>query len=76
MSKKSNLQQKTASPEQIYVVGKNGIKVYPINYNGNWFIQVDNNGKITRFDKSILQKDINDAVASTIIFYFKKLTEK
>ena len=30
LKKKSNLYQKTASPEQIEFVGKNGIKIYPI----------------------------------------------
>lgn len=74
MSKKSNLSQKMASPEQIYFVLKSGIKVYPV-YNLGWFIEVDNNGRINRFDKKISQTEINESIAKTIIFYYNKLKE-
>lgn len=65
-----------ASPEQIYEVGRNGIKVYPISKYGSWFVEVDNNGKIYRFDKKVAAKELNDAIHSTIKFYHKKLKEK
>lgn len=76
MAKKLNLSQKTASPEQIYFVGKSGIKVYPINVNSSWFIQVDNNGVLKTFPKSILQNEINESVAKTVIYYYNLLKEK
>lgn len=73
MKKKSNLHQKIANPEQIYLVLKNGIHVYPIFKLGSWYIEVNNNGKIQRFDKKVSQNELNDAVARTIIFYYNKL---
>ena len=65
-----------ASPEQIYFVIKSGIKVYPISKLGSWLIEVDNNGKIQRFEKKVSQNDLNDAIAKTIIYYYNKLKEK
>lgn len=76
MKQKLNLQTKTASPEQIYFVGKSGIKVYPINVNDSWFIQADNNGVLKTFTKKISSKEINDSVAKTIIYYYDLLKEK
>jgi len=76
LKKKSNLLQKTASPEQIYFVSKNGIKVYPISKSGAWYIEVDNNGRIQRFEKKVSQNELNEAIALTIIFYYNKLKEK
>lgn len=73
--KSSSLQVK-ASSEQIYQVGKNGIKVYPVSKSGSWFIEVDNNGKIYRFDKKVPAKELNEAISKTIIFYYNKLKEK
>jgi hypothetical protein len=71
-----SLPQKTASPEQIYFVGKSGIKVYPIYVNDGWYIQVDNNGVLKTFPKKVLQKEINDSVAKTIIYYYNLLKTK
>jgi hypothetical protein len=76
LKKKSNLLQKTASPEQIYFVSKNGIKVYPITKTGAWYIEVDNNGRIQRFEKKVSQNELNEALAKTVIFYYNKLKEK
>jgi hypothetical protein len=76
LKKKSSSSQKTANPEQIYLVAKNGIKVYPISKSGSWFIEVDNNGKIQRFSKKVSQNELNEALALTIIFYYNKLKEK
>lgn len=64
-----------ASPEQIHLVGKNGIKVYPISKSGAWFIEVDNNGKIYRFEKKVPQNELNESLAKTIIYYYNKLKE-
>lgn len=76
MKKKSNLFQITASPEQIYFVGKSGVLVYPISKSGSWFIEVSNNGKILRFEKKVSKNDLNEVIAKTIIYYYKKLKEK
>jgi hypothetical protein len=75
LKKKSNSSLNNASPEQIYFVAKNGIKVYPIFELGSWFIEVDNNGKVDRFKKKVSQNELNDSLAKTIIFYFNKLNE-
>ena len=75
MAKKSSSLQKTASPEQIYFVGQNGIKVYPVSISGSWFIESNNNGRIHRFEKKVPQNTLNDAIARTIIYYYNKLKE-
>jgi hypothetical protein len=71
--KKKKVQK--ASPEQIYFVGKNGIKVYPVFRLGYWSIEVNNNGRIFRFDKKVSHSGLNEAVSKTIIFYYNKLKE-
>lgn len=76
MAKKSNSLQKKASPEQIYFVHKNGIKVYPVYKSSSWFIESSNNGKTHRFEKKVSKNDLNEALALTIIYYYKKLKEK
>jgi len=92
LKKKSNLLQKTASPEQIYWVLKNGITIYPIsefsylqrkgetNFSiiskQRWYIEVNNNGRITFYNKIISSRDLNEAIAKTIIYYYNKLKEK
>lgn len=75
MKQKSNSSQKTASPEQLYFVHQHGIKVYPISKLGSWYIEVDNNGKLHRFDKRVAQNDLNEATAKTIVYYYNKLKE-
>ena len=39
-------------------------------------IQVENNGQITTYEKEVSPNDLNDAVAKTIIYYYKLLTKK
>jgi len=75
-SQKSSSHKKQASPEQIYFVYKNGIKVYPISKSGSFFIEVDNNGKIQVFDKKVDKNDLNESIALTIIYFYNKLKEK
>lgn len=76
MKNKSNSSQKQASPEQIYLVLKNGIKIYPTSVSGSWFIEVDNNGRKQRFDKKVSQNELNESIALTIIYFYNKLKEK
>ena len=58
-----------------YILIKNGIKVYPVGYNGKFKIQVDNNGKLKTFDKLITQGEVNEAINKTIKYYYDKLKE-
>lgn len=58
-----------------YILIKNGIKVYPINSNGKFKIEVENNGKITTFNKIIGQSEVNGAINKTISHYYQKLKE-
>lgn len=72
---KSSSSQKMASPNQLYFVLKSGIKVYPVSKYGSWYIEVNNNGRIHQFPKKVSQREINEAIAKTIIFYYNKLKE-
>jgi hypothetical protein len=65
-----------AEPHEIYLVIKSGIKIYPVNIKGNWFIEANNNGKITRFNKSVSHAELNDSIAKTTKYYYKLLTAK
>lgn len=75
-TRKSNSSKIQVSPDKIYFVHKHGIKVYPVFIRGSWLIEVDNNGKIDRFDKKVPQNDLNEAIALTIIYYYNKLKQK
>jgi hypothetical protein len=57
-------------------VHENGIKVYPVSVLGEWFIEVDTNGKKIRFNKKVSANDLNESIALTVIFYYNKLKEK
>ncbi len=59
-----------------YILIKNGIKVYPVGYSGKFKIEVDNNGKITTFNKLITQGEVNEAINKTIKYYYDKLKDK
>lgn len=79
-------------PHKGYIVMKHGILIYPIsefeykNRRGvqdfscikyqRWYIEVNNNGKKKTFDKIIKANEVNDAIWSTINYYYKLLTEK
>ena len=74
MSKKNfNLSTIQASPEEIYFVIKRKVFVYPVFKNGKFYIEVDNNGKVKTFEKIVSIKELNDAVAKTIKYYYKLL---
>lgn len=57
-------------------VDKNGVKVYPVNENGKWYIEANNNGTIKRFAKEIKQSEINEMTVKTIDYYYKLLKDK
>lgn len=58
---------------QSYELIKSGIKVYPIHFRGKWWIEINNNGKIQRFEKAIAQNEINLAVHKTILYCYEKI---
>lgn len=78
--KSNRLKQKSNSSvvndgNKSYFVFKHGIKIYPI-YDETmkkFKIQVENNGKKTTFPKLITQKEINEALAKTVNYYYDKL---
>lgn len=76
MAKRKETTQLPNVQNEHYEITKAGVKVYPIHYRGKWFIEIDNNGKIQRFEKSVVQQEINLAVRNTIIYCYKRLTEK
>ena len=55
---------------------RNGIKVYPV-INGRMFqIEVDDNGKITKFDKLVDGKSVANAQSKTYRHYALLILEK
>lgn len=78
--KSSSFKETIVDPKQFNLVISSGIKVYPISrevapQKFKHFIQVDNNGKITTYNKEVPQRELNDAVAKTIIHLYNKLIE-
>lgn len=66
--------------KQFHLVISSGIKVYPISrqvasQTFKHYIQVDNNGKITTYNKEVPQRELNDAIAKTIIHLYNQLIE-
>ncbi len=62
--------------KQNYEIIKAGVKVYPVYFRGKWFIEIDNNGTIQRFEKSIVQNEVNLAVHKTILYCYEKINKK
>lgn len=75
MKKKSN-SSIVNDPKKICLVIRSGIKIYPVNIKGLWYIEVDVNGKLVRYPKSVSNSDINDAVSKTLLYYYNKIVEK
>lgn len=79
MAKKSKLYEKKLSlstptiSKEISFCLLSGIKVYPVNIKGKWFIESNNNGKIQTFKKEVDKNEICYFVAQTYIFYYNKL---
>lgn len=59
-----------------YELIKNGIKIYPICYNGKFKIEVNNNCNFTTYKKVITSKEIDEAINLTIQLWYKKLKDK
>jgi hypothetical protein len=63
------------SNEKTYYLHQRNIKIYPVNVGQKMYIEVNNNGKIKRFDKVLKQTDVNDALAKTFNYYYNLLKE-
>jgi hypothetical protein len=79
---KSQKRETQVSAEQFTFVLNNGIKIYPISiydedeYVYKRYVQVDDNGKITTYSKTVSPNDLNDAIAKTIIYYYNELKKE
>lgn len=69
---KSNLSIPIISKEMSFCIS-NGVKVYPVNKNSNWFVEVESNGKLTTFNKPVPTDEIQSAIYKTWMFYYDKL---
>jgi len=76
MAKRKETTQLPNVQMEHYHITKAGVKVYPVYFRSRWFVEIDNNGTIQRFEKSVTQQEINNAVHNTIIYCYKRLTEK
>lgn len=54
----------------------NGIKVYPVDKKGKWYIESEINGVVKFFKKEIRNDEIGDAMAKTYLYYYEKLKIK
>lgn len=78
-------------PAKLNYVYKRGIVIYPISEaeiferqrksvylanSKNWYIESNNNGKITTFKKPVLASELQDTIWKTIIYYYNLLTAK
>ena len=78
-------------PEKLNYILSRGIRIYPLPEaelferqgkrissanSKNWYIEVNNNGKIKTFPKSIIATDVQDAIWKTIVYYHNLLTDK
>jgi hypothetical protein len=75
MAKRKETTQLPNVQKEHYHITKAGVKVYPVHYLGKWFIEIDNNGTIQRFEKSVAQNELNHAIHNTILYCFKRLNE-
>lgn len=60
--------------DEHYYITKRGVKVYPVFYNYKWYIEIDNNGTLQRFEKALTQNEINLAIHKIILYCYKRLT--
>lgn len=78
-------------PAKLNLVSKHGIKIYPVpeaeiferqrksSYlanSKNWYVEVNNKGKIKTFPKTVLATELQYAIWKTISYYYNLLTDK
>lgn len=73
--KKSSSSIQVKSDVFVFVI-RHGIKIYPVSKFFKWYIEVDNNGKIKRFDKIVIASELENAIAKTYEYYYKLLNDK
>lgn len=72
---KSNLVHQTTG-ERIYYIFSRNIIVYPVGISQNeFYIESNNFGIIKRFNKKLTQKEVNNALAKTVDYYYNMLHE-
>jgi hypothetical protein len=76
MAKRKEITNLPDVSKQNYEIIKAGVKVYPISHRNKWFIEIDNNGTIQRFEKAIAQNEVNLAVHKTILYCYDKINTK
>lgn len=76
MSKRDKITNLPDVSKQNYEIIKAGVKVYPVYFRGKWHIEIDNKGKIQRFEKAIVQNEVNLAVHKTILYCHEKIIKK
>lgn len=77
--KKSNSSTKQVVNDgnKSYYIFARGITIFPIYRDGKFQIQANLNGNILKlFDKKITQKEINDALAKTVNYYYDILKKE
>jgi hypothetical protein len=73
--KKSSISIVTASREQLECIHQKGIKVYPVHISMKMYVEVDNNGKLTKYATPLTKDSINEAINKTCIFWYNKLKQ-
>lgn len=76
MAKRKEITNLPDVSKQNYEIIKAGVKVYPISHRNKWYIEIDNNGTIQRFEKAIAKNEVNYAMAKTILYCYEKINKK
>jgi hypothetical protein len=82
MAKRKTTTQLPDVQKEHYLITKAGVKVYPewvyneTTLKWKWHICINNNGKIQMFEKTVTKNEINLAIHNTILYCYKRLTEK
>jgi hypothetical protein len=64
-------------PAKLYLVIKHGISIYPVSAgNKKWYVEVNNNGNVKKYNKTVLDAELEEAIWKTINHYYKLLNEK
>lgn len=90
--KLTSVKNNNNDPQKFLYVFKHGIIVYPISEfeyksrggfkhyncikNNLWYIEVNNNGIITTYQKKIKSSEIDNAIFGVVNHFYKLLTEK
>jgi len=73
LKKKSSLRHGKLSGCETHFLNKHNVIVYPVSILSSWYIEVNNNGVIKRFEKKVSAAELNVAIEKTIMYYYKLL---